>query len=106
MTHLDGLQTLHLILFSSGWDAKISPPSNYTGSQALHLLRFNYIFVHSNIYTSCVFSNHSHSSGNFPVWLWEKMAFETGLSLSCVRKEVSTGRRASEDEARLEARFH
>lgn len=80
------------------WDAKTLPLSNYTGKRALHLLWFNCIFVHPNVYTSRAFSNHSHSGGNFPVWLWEKMAFEMVLSLWCSGKKGSTWRRTSEDE--------
>lgn len=40
-----------------------------------------------NVYTSRAFSNHPLCSGNFPVWLQEKMAFEMALSLWCRGKK-------------------
>lgn len=42
-----------------------------------------------NVHTSRAFSNHPHCSGNFPVWLREKMAFEMVLSLWCSGKKGS-----------------
>lgn len=86
-------------LFSSLWDAKILPPSNYIASQASHLLWFNYIVVQPNVSTWCVFSNHSHW-WQFPLWLGEKMAFEMVPSRWCCRKGGSSRRRTGEEEGR------